>query len=162
CMSGTAWRWARPAAAAATLAVVFWRLGASPFRDGLSAVDGRTLAAAAGIGALTTVCCAWRWTVVAGGLGVHLSLPAAVAGYYRSVFLNLTLPGGVVGDFPRGVSHGRHVRDVGRGLRAVAWERSFGQLVQVVLTAVVLLALPSPVRPLMPPVAIALAALVIG
>ena len=45
--------------------------------------------------------------------------------------------------------------DVGRGLRAVAWERSAGQVVQVVLTVVVLLALPSPVRSSMPLVAIA-------
>jgi hypothetical protein len=93
---------------------------------------------------------------------VRLSLPTAVAAYYRSVFLNLTLPGGVVGDVHRGISHGRDVRDVGRGLRAVAWERSFGQLVQVVLTVVVLVALPSPVRPLIPFAAIALVAAVTG
>ena len=109
-------------------------------------MDGTALAAAAAIGVLTTVCCAWRWTIVARGLGVHLSLPAAVAAYYRSMFLNLTLPGGVVGDVHRGVSHGRDVRDVGRGLRAVAWERAAGQLVQVVLTVAVLFALPSPVQ----------------
>ena len=59
---------------------------------------------------VTTVCCAWRWTVVARGLGVRLSLPAAVAAYYRSLFLNLTLPGGVVGDVHRGVSHGRDMQ----------------------------------------------------
>src|SRR3954451_2186981 len=137
-------------AAAATLAVVFWRLGTGPFVDGVRAVDGRALAAAAAIGLLTTVCCAWRWKIVARGLGVELSLPAAVAAYYRSVFLNVTLPGGVVGDVHRGVSHGRDVRDVGRALRAVAWERFAGQAVQVVLTVIVLLVLPSPVRSSMP------------
>ena len=157
---GRWWRWARPLAAAATLAVVVWRLGAGPFRDGVGSVDATALAAAAAIGLLTTVCCAWRWTIVARGLGIRLSLPAAVAAYYRSLFLNLTLPGGVVGDVHRGVSHGRDVRDLGRGLRAVAWERSFGQLVQLVLTVLVLFALPSPVRPLMPLVAVALAAIV--
>ena len=104
---------------------------------------------------LTTVCCAWRWKIVARGLGVDLSLPAAVAAYYRSQFLNVTLPGGVVGDVHRGVSHGRDVSDVGRGLRAVAWERFAGQVVQVVLTVVVLLVLPSPVHSAMPLVAIA-------
>ena len=52
--------------------------------------------------------------------------------------------------------------DVGRGLRAVAWERAAGQVVQVVLTVVVLLALPSPVRSSMPLVAVALVATVIG
>ena len=145
-MSRTVWAWARLAGAAATLAVLVWRLGAGPFLDGVRTVDGRALAAAAGLAVLTTVCCAWRWKIVARGLGVDLPLPAAVAAYYRSLFLNVTLPGGVVGDVHRGVSHGRDVSDVGRGLRAVAWERSAGQVVQVVLTVVVLLALPSPVQ----------------
>jgi len=158
----TAWGWASPAGGAVTLAVVVWRLGAGPFLDGVRAVDAGALAAAAAVGLLTTVCCAWRWTAVARGLGVRLSLPAAVAAYYRSLFLNLTLPGGVVGDVHRGVSHGRDVDDIGRGLRAVAWERTAGQVVQVVLTVALLLALPSPVRPWMPLVAIALLGTVIG
>jgi glycosyltransferase 2 family protein len=161
-MSGTAWAWAGRAGATAVLAVVVWRLGTGPFLDGVSAVNGAALAAAAAIGALTTVCCAWRWTIVAGGLGVHLSLPGAVAAYYRSIFLNLTLPGGVVGDVHRGVRHGRDVGDVGGALRAVVWERAAGQAVQVVLTVVVLLVLPSPVRPFMPLVALALVAVVTG
>ena len=50
-----------------------------------------------------------------------------------------TLPGGVLGDVHRGVRHGRDVGDVGRGLRAVAWERAAGQVVQVVLAVAVLL-----------------------
>jgi hypothetical protein len=92
---------------------------------------------------------------VACGLGADLSLPAAIAAYYRSLFLNVTLPGGIVGDVHRGVSHGREVTDVGRALRAVAWERFAGQVVQAVLTLAVLLALPSPVRSSMPLVTIA-------
>jgi glycosyltransferase 2 family protein len=161
-MSGTVWAWARPAAAAATLAVVVWRLGFGPFVDGVRAVDGAALAAGAGIGVVTTVCCAWRWTIVAGGLSLPLSLPAAVAAYYRSVFLNLTLPGGIAGDVHRGVSHGRDVRDVGLALRAVAWERTAGQVVQAVVTVAVLVALPSPVRPSVPLVLLALVAAVIA
>ena len=154
--------WLRLAAAAATLAAVIWALGVGPFIDGARAVDGRALLAAVAIGALTTSCCAWRWTIVARGLGVHLPLPAAIASYYRSVFLNLTLPGGVVGDVHRGVSHGRDVQDIGRGLRAVVWERGAGQFVQAVLTILVLLALPSPVRAFMPLVLVALAATAVG
>ena len=103
---------------------------------------------------LTTVCCAWRWSLVARGLGVGVPLRAAVAAYYRSQFLNTTLPGGVLGDVHRGVRHGRDVGDVGRGLRAVAWERSAGQVVQIVLAVAVLLVLPSPVRSSMPLVAV--------
>jgi glycosyltransferase 2 family protein len=161
-MSRTAWTWTRLLVAAATLAVLVWRLGAGPFVDGVRTVDGRALAAAAGLAVLTTVCCAWRWKIVARGLGVDLSLAAAVAAYYRSLFLNVTLPGGVVGDIHRGVSHGRDVSDVGRGLRAVAWERSAGQAVQIVLTVVVLLALPSPVQSSMPLVAIAVVVAVVA
>ncbi len=155
-MSRTVWRWGRLLGTGAIFAVLVWRLGAGPFLDGVRTVDARALAAAALLALLTTVCCAWRWKIVARGLGVDLSLPAAVAAYYRSQFLNVTLPGGVVGDVHRGVSHGRDVSDVGRGLRAVAWERFAGQVVQVVLTVVVLLALPSPVHSAMPLVAIAL------
>jgi hypothetical protein len=53
----------------------------------------------------------------------------------------------VVGDVHRGLSY---------GLRAVAWERSAGQAVQVVLTVVVLLVATSPVQSAMPLVTLAL------
>src|SRR5256885_617350 len=163
-MSRTVWRWARIVGSAVTFAVLVWRLGASPFLDGIRVVDIRALAAASALAVLTTVCCAWRWKIVARGLGVDLPLPAAVAAYYRSLFLNVTLPGGIVGDVHRGISHGRDVSDVGRALRAVAWERFAGQVVQAVLTVVVLLVLPSPVHSVMPSVASAVlvAALVVA
>jgi glycosyltransferase 2 family protein len=161
-MSPTVRAWGRLVGSVVALAAVVWHLGASPFLDGFRTVDGRALAAAAGLGMLTTVCCAWRWKIVAGGLGVDLSLPAAVAAYYRSLFLNVTLPGGIVGDVHRGVSHGRAVSDVGRALRAVAWERVAGQIVQGVLTLVVFLALPSPVQSSIPLVAVAVVVAVVG
>jgi glycosyltransferase 2 family protein len=144
-----------PAVTVAVLAVVIWRIGTGPFIVGLEAIDGRALLAAAAIGFVTTVCGAWRWTIVARGIGLRLSLPAAVAAYYRALFLNLTLPSGVAGDVHRGISHGREMHDVGRALRAVAWERGAGQIVQAVLTISVLLVLPSPVRASMPFVVVA-------
>jgi glycosyltransferase 2 family protein len=137
----TAVRWSARLAAAGTLAVLVWHVGTGPFLDGLHAVDAAALVAASGLAVLTTVCCAWRWRIVSRGLGVELPLGTAVAAYYRSIFLNVALPGGVVGDVHRGISH---------GLRPVAWERSAGQVVQVLITVVVLLALPSPVRGLVP------------
>jgi uncharacterized membrane protein YbhN (UPF0104 family) len=157
-----AWWWVRLVTAAATLGVLVWHVGTGPFVDGLRQVDGQALAGAAGLAVLTTVCCAWRWRTVARGLGVDLPLGTAVAAYYRSLFLNVTLPGGVVGDVHRGISHGRDTSDVGRGLRAVAWERSAGQAVQVVLTVAVLLVVPSPVQAAMPLVALALVAAAAG
>jgi uncharacterized membrane protein YbhN (UPF0104 family) len=154
--------WVHLAAAAATLAVLVWSLGTGPFLDGLRSVDGGTLAAASGLAVLTTMCCAWRWRVVARGLGVDLPLGTALAAYYRSLFLNVTLPGGVVGDVHRGWRHGRDTSDVGRGLRAVAWERTAGQVVQGVLTVAVLLVLPSPVQAIAWVVALALIATAVG
>ena len=156
------WRWARPVVAVGTLAVLVWYLGIGPFLDGIRAVDGAALVAGAGIGVLTTVCGAWRWTTVAHGLALRLPFPAAVAACYRSVFLNLTLPGGVVGDVHRGVSHGRNVRDVGLALRAVAWERTAGRVVEAIVTVAVLMVLPSPVRPSIPLVVLVLVAVVIA
>jgi uncharacterized membrane protein YbhN (UPF0104 family) len=141
---------------------VIWRLGTGPFLAGLRAVDGRAALAAAGVVFLTTLFSAWRWTIVARGLGVRLSLSAALPAYYRALFLNLTLPSGVAGDVHRGVSHGREVRDVSRGLRAVVWERTAGQVVQVVLTICVLLVLPSPLRSFVPVVAGAAVAAALG
>jgi uncharacterized membrane protein YbhN (UPF0104 family) len=155
-------RWASSAVAVVALAVVIWRLGTGPFLAGLRAVDGRAVLAAAAVVLVTTLCSAWRWTIVARGLGVPLSLPTAVASYYRALFLNLTLPGGLAGDVHRGVSHGREVHDVGRALRAVVWERAAGQVVQGVLTISVLLVLPSPVRSSMPFVAGAAIAVALG
>ena len=156
------WWWVHPAAAGATLAVLVWRLGTGPFLDGLRTVDGWALAAASGLGLVTTVCCAWRWRTVARGLGIDLPLGTAVAAYYRSIFLNVALPGGVMGDVHRGISHGRAASDVGRGLRAVAWERSAGQVVQALLTLAVLLVLPSPVRAAVPFAALGILAAAAG
>jgi glycosyltransferase 2 family protein len=139
------WAWARPLGGLAILGVVVWRLGAGPFLDGLRAVSVEALLAALTITAVTTVCSAWRWQVVARGLGIALRLHDAVAAYYRSQFLNSALPGGVLGDVHRGVRTGADTGDVGRGLRAVMWERIAGQVVQGVLVLVVLLAFGSPV-----------------
>ncbi|MCW3844979.1 flippase-like domain-containing protein [Micromonospora yasonensis] len=146
------WAWVRTLGGLGVLAVLLWWVGSGPFLAGLRMIDPPAVAAALGIGALTTVCCAWRWSLVAGGLGVRLPLGAAVARCYRAVFLNSTLPGGVLGDVHRAVSHGRDAGDVARGVRAVVWERAAGQVVQLVIAVVVLAALPSPVRPYLPAV----------
>ena len=161
------WTGARMAGGTAVLAVVVWRLGTGPFLDAFGMVDARSLAAATGITVLTTVCCAWRWSLVARGLGAAIPMRTAIAAYYRSQFLNTTLPGGVLGDVDRAVRHGRDVGDVGRGVRAVVWERTAGQVVQIALTVILLFLMPSPMRSSMPVIAAvvvvgALAAVVLG
>jgi glycosyltransferase 2 family protein len=147
------WAWTRLAVGAAILAILVWRLGTGPFLEPLHRIDARSLLAATGIALLTTVCCAWRWRLVSRGLGSELPFLASVGAYYRSQFLNMVLPGGVLGDVHRAVHRGRDVGDVGHAVRVVVWERTAGQVVQVVLTVVVLLVLPSPVRSSMPVVA---------
>jgi uncharacterized membrane protein YbhN (UPF0104 family) len=140
----------RLAAGVAVLWFLWRQVGAAPFEDGLRAVTWQAVLAAVTLTVLTTVCSAWRWRVVARALGVDIGLPDAVCAYYRSLFLNSVLPGGVLGDVHRAVMHGRRAGDVARGLRAVAWERLWGQVIQAVVTVVVLLTLPSPVRPALP------------
>lgn len=147
------WAWTRLTVGAAILAVLVWRLGIDPFVDALHRIDAWSLAAAAGIAVPTTVCCAWRWRLISRNLGSDMPLRAAVGAYYRSQFLNTVLPGGVLGDVHRAVSRGRDVGKIGHAFRVVVWERTAGQVVQVALTIVVLLVLPSPLRPYMPVVA---------
>jgi uncharacterized membrane protein YbhN (UPF0104 family) len=140
----------RLAAGVTVLWFLVREVGAAPFENGLRAVTWQAVVAAVTLTALTTVCSAWRWRVVARALGVDIGLPGAAGAYYRSLFLNSVLPGGVLGDVHRAVTHGRRAGDVARGVRAVAWERLCGQVIQAVVTAVVLLTVPSPVRPALP------------
>ena len=141
---GRWWPRVRVLAGALVLGAVVWRLGAGPFLAGLTALNLPAVLAALAIGAVTTVCSAWRWRVVAAGLGVGLPLRTAVAAYYGSQFLNSTLPGGVLGDVHRAVRHGRASDEPARGMRSVAWERATGPVVHLTLTALLLALLPLP------------------
>ncbi|MGW2175104.1 lysylphosphatidylglycerol synthase transmembrane domain-containing protein [Streptomyces sp. NPDC001705] len=132
-------------AGTAILGVLLWRMGTGVFLDGLRRIDAPTVLAALGIGLVTTVFSAWRWALVARGLRIRLPLGPAVADYYRALFLNAALPGGVLGDVHRAVHHGRSAGDLGRGVRAVVLERVAGQLALIGVGVVVLLTLPSPV-----------------
>lgn len=156
-MSRTVWAWARVAGGVAILLALAWRVGAGPFLHGVRDVSLPAVLVAVLITAAVTACNALRWQLVARGLGMTLPLHTAITAYYRSQFLNTALPGGVLGDVHRGVDHGRASGELGRGLRAVGWERVTGQAVQLAVALVVLAALPSPVRPA-PPVLVGCAA----
>jgi uncharacterized membrane protein YbhN (UPF0104 family) len=132
-------------AGVAIVGVLFWRLGTGAFVDGLRRIDAVTLLLALGIGAVTTVFSAWRWALVARGLRIRLPFGPAVADYYRALFLNAALPGGVLGDVHRAVRHGQSQGDLRRGVKAVVLERAAGQLALFAAAAVVLLTMPSPV-----------------
>jgi uncharacterized membrane protein YbhN (UPF0104 family) len=134
----------RTVVGAALLAVVVWHLGWGPLVRAVHRVEPSSLAAAAALGAVSTVCGAWRWSVAARALGLTVPLRAAVPACYRSQFVNVAAPVGVVGDVVRGVATGRSTGDTLLGVRSVVWERFVGQLVQGLLALAVLAALPSP------------------
>jgi len=142
---GRIWAWARILGGVGILAFLLWRLGTGAFLDGLRVISLPALGLAFGIGVATTVFSAWRWCLVARGLGLRLSFPAAIADYYKALFLNAALPGGVLGDVDRAVQHGRDEGDVAKSVRAVVLERTAGQLVFLVIAVTVLLTVPSPV-----------------
>ena len=133
------------------------------FLDGLYVIDGGTLLAACGIGLLTTVFSAWRWCLVARGLGIRLPLGTApwrtTTGRCSST---RRCPAAWSGTSTARCGTAATSCDAAAGVRAVAWERSAGQFVQVVLTVAVLLVVPSPVRAAMPLVALALLAAAAG
>ncbi|MET0426633.1 MAG: lysylphosphatidylglycerol synthase transmembrane domain-containing protein [Actinoplanes sp.] len=144
-MTRSIWAWLRILGGAAIIALLLWRLGTSAFLDGIRVISAPALALAFGIGVATTVFSAWRWCLVARGLGLRLSLGGAVADYYKALFLNAALPGGVLGDVDRAVKHGRDEGDVARSVRAVVLERTAGQIVLIGVGLTVLLTVPSPV-----------------
>jgi glycosyltransferase 2 family protein len=152
-------RWLKVGGGLAILAVVVERVGVGPFLEGLRSTGPVALVAALVISAVSTVCCAWRWQMVAGRLGIDLPLPGAVAACYRAQFLNATLPGGVLGDVHRAVRHGRDTGEPGRTAAAVVTERTVGQAVQVVATAAVLLSGRAPVLSALATAAVLLALL---
>ena len=143
------------AATVALLAFAAWQVGAGPFVSGVRAVGPVPLAVASALTGVATVAAAWRWHLLAAAFGIPVPLRGAVGAYYRSQFLNSVVPGGVVGDLHRGARHGRSAGDVGGGLRAVVWDRTLGQVVQVLVTVGVLAALAAPLLLLLTPVLLA-------
>ncbi|HLY33917.1 MAG TPA: lysylphosphatidylglycerol synthase transmembrane domain-containing protein, partial [Jatrophihabitantaceae bacterium] len=145
------WRAAvRSGVAAALLLALGLRVGGAAFARGIDSLTGPVVIEAIALTALSTLCAAWRWRVVARQLGAPLPAGRAVTAYYRSQFLNSVLPGGVAGDAYRAIAHGRDVDDLGRAARAVVWDRTAGQIVQAVVTIAVLAVMPSPGRRLIP------------
>ena len=67
--------WLGPLGGLMIVALLVGRLGAGAFVDALRHLDASSVAAGAAIAVLTTVCGAWRWVLVARGLGA--SCPCA-------------------------------------------------------------------------------------
>jgi hypothetical protein len=131
----------------AILAVLVVQLGAQPFVDGLRRTDATAVLVALVVTAGTTWCCAWRWSLLSGRLGVAVPVRTAFRCYYRSQLLNATLPGGVLGDVHRGIEHGRSSGSLRRGLGSVVAERAAGQLVQAAMATAAVPLLPGGLGP---------------
>jgi uncharacterized membrane protein YbhN (UPF0104 family) len=140
---GKLWAWAKLLIGVGIVVALIWKVGAGGFVAAFKVINAGEIAAALGIGLVTTVLSAWRWCLVAHRLGLRLPMGRAVADYYRALFLNSVLPAGVLGDVHRAVQHGRDEGDVGAGVRAVVLERTAGQAVVVIAGVVVLLAGPT-------------------
>ena len=103
----------------------------------LSGLDAGWVAGALGVTVVQTLLSAWRWRYTAGRLGLDLPLADALGEYYRGVFVNQVLPGGVVGDASRAWRHASRTRDEwGAAVRAVVLERASGQVAMTFLAAV--------------------------
>lgn len=155
------WPWLRLLMAVGILVALGWRLGTDAFVDGLRAINVAAALAALGIGLLTTVFSAWRWCIVARGLGLPLTLGTAVSDYYRGLLLNAVLPAGVLGDVHRAVHHGQQSGDLGRGVRGVVFERFAGQAVLFAIGVVVLCTQSTPAFDLVPSRGVMLPTLVV-
>ncbi|MFI5061270.1 MAG: YbhN family protein [Actinomycetales bacterium] len=124
---------------AGVLIAVVVHVGTGPFLRGLLSVDGWTIAAALLLVGIATAAAAWRWRLIASRLGVSLPWSIALGMYYRSQFLNSVLPGGVVGDIHRAIAHGQRAENIAQAARAVAIERTAGQVVQLTVTVPLIL-----------------------
>ncbi len=132
-MSPRTWARLRLAGGVAVLAYLVWVLGTGPFIDGIRTVDATALLAGLLLGVPTTVCCAWRWRLIARRRGIDLPLRPAVVAYYRSQLLNTTLPAACSATYTAAC-------DTGSARSSL--ERVAGQVVQVAMAALALLLLP--------------------
>jgi uncharacterized membrane protein YbhN (UPF0104 family) len=117
------------------LLLLLWRVagGQEALRSLLSA-NLYWLAAAVLLLTLQTVLSAIRWKVTAARLGIRLGKAEAVREYYLSQAINVSVPGGVVGDAGRAV-RSRGAAGLLAAGQAVVFERLAGQAGLFVVTA---------------------------
>ena len=130
---------ARLLGGAAVLAALVWRLGTEPFVDGVRARPARRRSPPRwSIAAVTTVCCAWRWRLVAARARRRGAAAArrSAATTARSSSTR-RCPAACSATCTAGC-HGGDGGDAG-SCCAVGWERVGGQVVQVAAGLVVVL-----------------------
>ncbi|MEI4260256.1 lysylphosphatidylglycerol synthase transmembrane domain-containing protein [Roseovarius sp. D0-M9] len=151
-------------ALAALLLALLWRtLDGQEAARSLASAEPAWLAAALGALTLQTGLSALRWRMTAAQLGIGLSRGEALREYYLGQALNLSLPGGMIGDAGRALRARGQAGLMASG-QAVVFERLAGQGGLYLVTAgafVLTLAVPGGVewpRWLIPPLALFLLA----
>ncbi|QPM89946.1 lysylphosphatidylglycerol synthase transmembrane domain-containing protein [Pseudooceanicola algae] len=118
---------ARFAMSAALVAGVLVALDAGAALKKLSSADPLWLFVTALLLSAQTWAMALRWRLVAARLGVQIGAVRAVTEYYLAQAVNMTLPGGVLGDVTR-AARSRESAGLGPAALAVALERLAGQI----------------------------------
>ncbi|MCH9671487.1 MAG: flippase-like domain-containing protein [Gammaproteobacteria bacterium] len=119
---------------------LFW-VGANDVWQFLYAADPWWILGALALTVPQYALSAWRWAYTANALGLALSFRDAVEHYYFAGLLNSALPGGVAGEVAKVWTHGSALRQqFATGYRdafnAVVIERTFGQIILAIATAV--------------------------
>jgi uncharacterized membrane protein YbhN (UPF0104 family) len=112
------------------LALIIFVLSHVDGRDvwaGLRGMEAGPMFAAVAACSLQIVLSAMRWRMTASSLGASMTRKSAVSEYYLSSFINMTLPGGVLGDAAR-VVRARATAGLETAAQAVVIERFAGQI----------------------------------
>lgn len=125
-------------ATAVVLVVLFLWLDASDLLTELQRVPSWVVWPALGLSLVQVGVSAWRWRYTAARLRLPLPYAVAVREYYLATFLNQVLPGGVMGDVNRAWRHSLGTQSRLASVHAVLIERLSGQLVLVLLAALLI------------------------
>lgn len=91
--------------AGVTVAFIVWlahKVDVAELSAVLAEVDWSLVLLATLLVTLSQVVCAWRWLLLARGMGIVMSPPLALRTYYIGMFFSLFLPGLIGGDVVRG------------------------------------------------------------
>lgn len=121
---------------AVAILALLWRVaGGGEAARSLTSSDPVWIAAALAALTLQTVLSAIRWKVTAAQLGIHLEIRAALREYYLAQAINVSMPGGILGDAGRAVRARGQAGLLASG-QAVLFERLAGQAGLFVVMAV--------------------------